>query len=159
MKRPYEMVVIFDGSLPEDALAKEQEQVEAIIKENAEFEKAVPWGKRTLAYQIKKKKTGHYVLFEFVADGNLPAVIDKHFKLSVPVLRYLIVIKDLNAKKIEHVASEEDERGDRREGRRDRESGERRERGPRRERFESSEKRSASKETADEESSKKEEGE
>ena len=48
MKRPYESMVVFDGTLPEDVLQKEQKQVEELIAKHAEFEKTDVWGKKQL---------------------------------------------------------------------------------------------------------------
>ena len=69
MKRLYESVVVFDGSLPDETLTKEQEKIEKFLQKNAEFDKTNVWGKKNLAYEIKKKKTGYYCLFLFTGDG------------------------------------------------------------------------------------------
>ena len=61
MKRPYETMIVFDGTLPDDVLQKEQQQVEDLIKQTANFEKADVWGKVSLLIH-QKKKTGYYCL-------------------------------------------------------------------------------------------------
>jgi small subunit ribosomal protein S6 len=93
--RPYETAVVIDGTLSDDAIQREQEQLEAFFKSKSEFEKADVWGKRPLAYTIKKKKMGHYVLFVYKADGDIAAAFDKHVKLNEAVLRHLTVVRDL----------------------------------------------------------------
>jgi small subunit ribosomal protein S6 len=70
VKRPYETVIVFDGTLPDDVLHKEQSQIEEFLKQNATFEKTDVWGKRTLAYLIKKKRLGYYCLFLYEAEGT-----------------------------------------------------------------------------------------
>jgi len=93
--RPYETVVVFDGSLPEDTIQKEQKQLEEFFKGNSEFEKTDVWGKRVLAYTINKKKTGHYMVFYYKAEGAVPGAFEKHIKLNENILRHLTVVRDL----------------------------------------------------------------
>jgi len=93
--RPYETAVVIDGTLSDDAIQREQEQLEAFFKSNSEFEKTDVWGKRALAYTIRKKKTGHYVVFSYRASGDVAGMFDKHVKLNEAVLRHLTVVRDL----------------------------------------------------------------
>ena len=94
MKRPYETCVVFDGTLPDDVLAKEQSQIEEIIKQNATFEKTDVWGKRPLAYTIRKKRLGFYCLFLYEAEGTFINVLERPFKLNERVLRFLTIARD-----------------------------------------------------------------
>jgi len=93
--RPYETAVVIDGTLADDTIRKEQEQLEEFFKANSEFEKTDEWGKRALAYTIRKKKTGHYVIFSYKAEGGVPAAFEKHIKLNENILRHLTVVRDL----------------------------------------------------------------
>jgi small subunit ribosomal protein S6 len=93
--RPYETAVVFDGTLSDDAINKEQAALEEFFRANSEFEKADVWGKRALAYTINKKKIGYYVIFFYRADGGVPAAFEKHIKLNESILRYLTVVRDL----------------------------------------------------------------
>lgn len=97
MKQNYETVVIFDGTLPEDAVQKESAKIEEFIKSNAEFERVDAWGKKSLAYTIKKKKTGVYHLFIYKGDSekNYAGKIDKLLKLNENVLRHLTVVREI----------------------------------------------------------------
>src|SRR5207249_3193183 len=49
------------------------------------------WGKRTMAYKIKKKETGYYVVAEFAATGDLLPEYERAVKLDEGVLRFLVV--------------------------------------------------------------------
>ena len=95
MIRPYETAVVIDGTLSDDTIQREQDQLEAFFKSNSEFEKSDVWGKRALAYTIEKKKIGHYVVFYYRASGDIAAAFDKHVKLNEAVLRHLTTIRDL----------------------------------------------------------------
>jgi len=93
--RPYETAVVIDGTLADDAIQREQQQLEDFFKANAEYESADVWGKRPLAYTINKKKIGHYVIFNYRAEGGVPAAFEKHVKLNEAILRHLTVVRDL----------------------------------------------------------------
>ena len=55
MKRPYETMIVFDGTLPDDVLQKEQQQVEDLIKQTANFEKPMYGESVSLLIPSKKK--------------------------------------------------------------------------------------------------------
>jgi small subunit ribosomal protein S6 len=97
LKQNYETVVIFDGTLPEDAVQKESAKIEEFIKSNAEFERVDVWGKKSLAYTIKKKRTGVYHLFIYKGDSekNYAGKIDKLLKLNDGVLRHLTAVREI----------------------------------------------------------------
>ncbi|MCD6307692.1 MAG: 30S ribosomal protein S6 [Candidatus Latescibacteria bacterium] len=70
----YETTFIIDGTVSDDereAIIKRYEA--SLTDKGAEFERIVRWGKRQLAYEIKKRTRGYYVIFYFRAD---PAVIN-----------------------------------------------------------------------------------
>lgn len=95
MKRPYESMVVFDGTLPEDILQKEQKIIEDMINNFGELEKTDIWGKKTLAFPIRKKRTGYYCLFLFNGSGDFASTLDKHVKLNEKVLRHLTLIRNV----------------------------------------------------------------
>ena len=115
MKRKYETVVIFDGSLSDDAIEKEHRNVEEFLTENTDFEKTDVWGKKNLAYVINKKKSWNYYLYFYEAEGNISELLNKRFKLNRKILRQLTVlhekVPDIKAKAVEPepVVEEEEE--------------------------------------------------
>lgn len=48
------------------------------------------WGKRRLAYPIDYKNEGYYVLTRFTAAPELPAELERNFKINDGILRYLV---------------------------------------------------------------------
>jgi small subunit ribosomal protein S6 len=108
--RPYETAVVIDGTLSDDAIQREQQQLEEFFKSNSEFENVDVWGKRPLAYAIRKKKMGHYAVFNYKAEGGVPAAFEKHIKLNESILRHLTVVRDLkNAAAREAFAARKEE--------------------------------------------------
>lgn len=110
MKRPYESMIVLDGSLPDDIIQKEQKQIEELLKQNASYEKTDVWGKRVLAYTIRKKKTGIFCLFLFEGEGSAVIALDKYVKLNTNVLRHLTVVRNLKNEAARALASTRKER-------------------------------------------------
>lgn len=102
--RIYETVFIVNATL-------EDPQIEAIIdkmkdfltKNNAEIQSVEKWGRRRLAYPIKKKNNGFYVLFEFKAAGDIIAKLERQYQLEEQIIRYLTVMLDKKALKAKEV--------------------------------------------------------
>ena len=89
--RRYETIVIFDPYQSTEVFEKHISKIEQLIKshDGSVFE-TENWGKRHLAYEIKKKQQGIYVQFNFEADSTvLVKELEREFRLNESVLRYL----------------------------------------------------------------------
>jgi small subunit ribosomal protein S6 len=88
--RQYELVAVFP---PEEELFRQgKEAVTAeLAKQGAAEVKETDMGDRQLAYTIKKKERGHYVLFTMNLDPQKVTPADKMFKLNPNLLKYLFV--------------------------------------------------------------------
>jgi len=93
MSRRYETVYIFDSALEEPAITDKLNRFHALLTKdgNGTISNTSHWGKRTLAYKVKKKDTGYYVVAEFQAAANLLPEYERAVRLDEGVLRYLIV--------------------------------------------------------------------
>ncbi|MEJ2238938.1 MAG: 30S ribosomal protein S6 [Gemmatimonadales bacterium] len=97
MSQKYEIVYIFDSALEETEINERLERFHDLLKTS---ESPTPitdishWGKRTLAYPIKKKEQGHYVVAQFETEQAALAEFERAIKLDDGVLRHLIVIND-----------------------------------------------------------------
>jgi small subunit ribosomal protein S6 len=88
--RRYELTVILP--LEEDLSRAGREQLLADLNaQGAEIEKTDEVGDRDLAYEIKKRRRGRYVLFTLKLDPAKIAVLDRIFKLNANLLKYLFV--------------------------------------------------------------------
>ena len=56
-----------------------------------EVTKVDHWGKRRLAFEVQKLREGYYVLCYFTADADLPKELERNFKISDEVIRFLVV--------------------------------------------------------------------
>ncbi|MFQ5658483.1 MAG: 30S ribosomal protein S6 [Candidatus Methylomirabilales bacterium] len=88
----YEVIVIYEAGLSDEALEGEVESFKRFLaREEAELVEVQKWGKRRLAYEIKKKREGSYILFRVKGKPTLTPSIDRHLKFAEVVLRHLVV--------------------------------------------------------------------
>lgn len=88
----YELIVIYEAGLTDEALENQVESVKGFLaQEEAELLELQKWGKRRLAYEIRKKRDGSYVLFRLNGKPTLPQALDRHLKFVEVILRYLTV--------------------------------------------------------------------
>ncbi|MBE0408268.1 MAG: 30S ribosomal protein S6 [Anaerolineales bacterium] len=93
--RPYELVFIAHPDLEENAIKGLVEQVKAWITESGGVVNKVDiWGKRKLAYQIRKQSEGQYVLLHAEMDPDVSAKLEQNFRITEPILRFLITTVD-----------------------------------------------------------------
>lgn len=91
--RQYELTVIFP--LEEDQYKAGREQVLADLAANGvEIEKTDEVGDKDLAYEIKKRKRGRYVLFTLKLEQVKIVVLDRIFKLNANILKYLFIKRE-----------------------------------------------------------------
>ena len=91
----YELAVILNPNLEEDALRAEFDHVQAYITRfEGETEKVDSWGKRKLAYEINKTTEGYYYFITFNAPPTAPVELERRLRIRENVVRYLILRKD-----------------------------------------------------------------
>lgn len=103
----YELMVILDGQLDEDAYKAALEKIEKNIKAKGGTVTALDeWGKRKLVYPIKHQDFGYYAVYRLTAEkAEVPAAIQSTLKIQDNVLRSMITIA--KAKKTITSTSEE----------------------------------------------------
>jgi len=93
--RRYESVVILDPDLPDDEIVDFTDQYSSLIKTGGgEVIKIEDWGPKKLAYLVKKRDKGRYILFDYVGMPTLISEIERRFKISDAVLKFLSVKLD-----------------------------------------------------------------
>jgi small subunit ribosomal protein S6 len=94
-QKHYEGVVVFAPELDEQALKSQIEKIESVIKaHDGAVERTDVWGRRELAFRMKKKGFGIYVVLVFNGDNKLIADLDRQLRINEAVLRHQMVIKD-----------------------------------------------------------------
>lgn len=88
----YELVFILNADLSEDDFTRVLGKVnDQITKLGGTVTETNQWGKRRLAYPIKKQAEGNYVLEKVQIKQTALKELDTNLKLSEDVLRYLFV--------------------------------------------------------------------
>jgi len=96
-KNKYELMVILKPMLPENVrMGVESKIIETLESADGKVEKIDVWGKKHLAYKVKKHSEGYYIVYDFKTTSNEIGNIDKALKLNKDVLRYLLINKDNN---------------------------------------------------------------
>lgn len=91
----YELAIVFNPNLEEEAFKAEFDKVqEYITRYGGTVEKVDDWGKRKLAYEIKKHTEGFYNFITFESESTAPADIEKELRIRENVIRYLIIRQD-----------------------------------------------------------------
>ena len=87
----YETMLITSAALDEEATAALVGKFKTLIENNGTIDSIDEWGKRRLAYPINDLNEGHYVLMTFTAAPELPAELDRVYKITEGVMRSLII--------------------------------------------------------------------
>lgn len=92
--RDYELVFIVHPELEEAAFNDVVERVQGWVTEaGGSVTKTDIWGKRKLAYLIRKQSEGQYVLMELNMSPDFGATLERNLRLLEPVMRFLVVAK------------------------------------------------------------------
>lgn len=90
--RSYETVFIISPDLSEEERPSFIEKFKNLIKEKGgEVTNVDEWGKRRFAYEINKKTEGYYVLMNFNGEVDVPRELERVYRITDGVMRYLIV--------------------------------------------------------------------
>jgi small subunit ribosomal protein S6 len=93
--RKYETIFILDPDLEAEQAQAAIEKVKGIITQtNGEILKVEDWGKRKLAYQVKKKTKGHYILIHFSGSPALLSELERNFRVMDAVIKFQSVRLD-----------------------------------------------------------------
>lgn len=112
MPRSYEVVYIFDSALEEAAVNERLARFHSLLQRTeSEAPQVNHWGKRTLAYAIKKRETGYYVVAQFEAEPAALPEFERAVKLDDGVLRFLVVANE-GAQPVPVTAGKPDEEDD-----------------------------------------------
>jgi len=90
--RHYELMVILDPDLEERTVAPSLEKfLNVIRKGGGSVEKVDIWGRRKLAYEIKKKTEGIYAVVDLTTEPVVAKELDRQLTLNEAVLRTKLI--------------------------------------------------------------------
>lgn len=104
MQRTYEVMFIIRPDLQEEELNKLISNFETQAKNAGATVKSIePWGKRRLAYLVRKFTDGFYVLLTVDADGKAIHEIERRLRVSEPVIKFISVRVDEEQKRLDKI--------------------------------------------------------
>ncbi|APX02085.1 MULTISPECIES: 30S ribosomal protein S6 [Arthrobacter] len=90
--RPYELMVIIDPEVEERTVEPSlQKFLNVITNDGGTIEKVDIWGRRRLAYDIKKKSEGIYAVVNFTATPATAKELDRQLGLNETIMRTKII--------------------------------------------------------------------
>ena len=93
--RQYETGFVLSPSLSEEEAQEFTRQMaEVISQKKGRMVKQQVWGKKRLAYPIKRFNEGTYVFFLYEGPGDISQELERRFKQTDAVIRFLTILKD-----------------------------------------------------------------
>jgi small subunit ribosomal protein S6 len=91
--RRYELMLLLRPDLEDDKLQAAVEKVtRAIVNAGGSLSKVSPWGKRRLAYDIKRHREASYFLIHFDIEPGQVREIERGMLISEDILRHLVTV-------------------------------------------------------------------
>ena len=90
--RAYELTVIIHPDLDETALGEVVERIKGwIAADGGSVDKVDLWGRRRMAYSIRKQFEGQYVFMQTTLAQKSLAGLERILRFLEPVMRYLLI--------------------------------------------------------------------
>jgi len=87
--RYYETLYFINPNLPDEEYGEIVAKFNDVLEKNKGVVVNVDeWGKKSLAYEVKKFDKGYYVLLQYCAGGGIVAKIERAMQLDERVLKY-----------------------------------------------------------------------
>ena len=93
--RDYELMVVLTPELDDDGVAATTERVRSLVTaRGGEVVDVQPWGRRRLAYPIRRFRDGFYAVARLRLNPEAADPLDRSLRLTEPVIRHLLVRLD-----------------------------------------------------------------
>jgi small subunit ribosomal protein S6 len=93
--RQYETGFVLSPALSEEETTQFiQQMAEIVAQKKGRMVRQDVWGKRRLAFPIKRFQEGLYVFFTYEGPGDVSAEMERRFKQTDTVIRFMTVLKD-----------------------------------------------------------------
>jgi small subunit ribosomal protein S6 len=91
-KREYETIFILRPDLANDAISAVNTKVRGVIEAGGgKLLKVENWGRRKLAYEVRKQLKGIYLFWRYLGGAGLVEEVERNLRLSDQVIRYYSV--------------------------------------------------------------------
>ena len=93
--RQYETGFLVSPNLTEEeADAIVQQMAEVVSQKAGKMFRIEKWGKRKMAYQIKRYGEAYYVFFHYESGSEVPLELTRRFRQMETILRHLTLVND-----------------------------------------------------------------
>ncbi len=113
----YESAVLINAALEDDQIGIVKDRIKETITNNGgEIIEIEDWGRKRLAYMVKKSKIGCYFIFHYNSSPGLVSKLERFFQLDDNVLRYLTIklskeaLEQIKQNKLQTAALQEEEK-------------------------------------------------
>jgi len=94
-KHAYEVVYVGQSGLDDEGVKALNERfAQTVTTYGGQVMGTEPWGRRNLAYPIKRHFSGHYVLQRFEMPAAGTTEVERFLRLNEDIIRYLVVRTD-----------------------------------------------------------------
>ena len=94
----YEVILVLDPALSDEAVDGETNQVRELLgRIHGTVQDVQKWGKKRLAYEVRRRREGHYVLLKVEGPPGLAAEVDRHGRVTETLLKVMTVRADPRA--------------------------------------------------------------
>ena len=90
----YETIIILNSNLEEEATESVITKVTDLIANHGTVESTEEWGKKKLAYPIKKQNEGYYVLINFSSNPDFIDELERVYNITDEIIKHIVVKKD-----------------------------------------------------------------
>ncbi len=91
----YESIFIINPNISDDETASVIKKMQDVVaKQGGEVVKFEDWGKKKLAYEVKKQKRGHYAFLQIKAAPAVVGELERTYKLTDSVIKFMTVKLD-----------------------------------------------------------------
>jgi small subunit ribosomal protein S6 len=102
--RNYEVVFVAAPTLTGEELDGFIKHAQTVVEsKNGKVVKVDNWGKKPLAYKIKRFREGYYVVLSVEGDGGAIAELERRFRVTDYIIRFISVRIDEDLKRSEKI--------------------------------------------------------
>jgi small subunit ribosomal protein S6 len=110
--RNYEVVFVAAPTLTSEELEGFINHIQTVVEgKNGKVVKVDNWGKKSLAYKIRKFREAYYVVLSIEGDGSVIAEVERRFRVTDYIIRFISVRIDEDVKRSEKIKAARQKKG------------------------------------------------
>ena len=87
----YESIFIVRPSLSDEDTSKLIDKLKGVVEKSGTVLKFENWGKKKLAYEVKRERKGTFVYLNFQSKGDLISELERSYRLEDSIIKFLTV--------------------------------------------------------------------